>query len=304
MIVKPLRRGERRHGFGPELLKAGGDQLAEEIELQPRPGRADIGAHLQRVAGDVRQMMAFIKHQQQMLWLRQDRFALQRRHHQRMVGDHHFRLLNLTTRHEERAFTVVVAVAVQAARFIGAEPRPEAVVNRLIGVIAKAVPLVAVEIGFELRAALLFFFAVRRQLVVKKRQQVALRGAVGRERREVARADVTPAPEGGGKAQFRDDFAQQRQIFTEDLILQRHVGGAHHQRFLLFAGDGDTGDKIRERFADAGRRLDSQMPPFIAAEGFRHFRDHLPLRSAGNEVRYLLLKRLIPGGDLRFLRGG
>ena len=124
MSGEPLRIGQRRRGFRTKLLYAGGDQLAEQIQLQAKPGGGDLGAHLQRVAGDVRQMMAFIEDQQQVFRLRQHRFALHRRHHQRMVGHHHFRLLNFPPRHKVRALAIVVAVAVQAAGLIGAQPAP------------------------------------------------------------------------------------------------------------------------------------------------------------------------------------
>jgi hypothetical protein len=69
-------------------------------------------------------MMAFIEHQQQVFRLRQHRFALHRRHHQRMVRHHHFRFLNFPPGDEERTFAIVVAVAVQAAGFVGAQAAP------------------------------------------------------------------------------------------------------------------------------------------------------------------------------------
>ncbi len=155
--------------------------------------------------------------------------------------------------------------------------------------IAQAVPAVAVEIGLEFGAALLLLFAVRRQLVVEKGQQILLGGLAAGKGSQIARTDVAPAAKGGGKAQIGDDLLQQRQIFTEDLILQRHVGGADHQRLLLFASDGDAGNKIGERFADAGGRLNGQMPPLFPSQGFGDVSNHLPLRCARNKVGDLLL---------------
>ena len=57
-------------------------------------------------------------------------------------------------------------------------------------------------------------------------------------------------------------------------------------------------------YLNAGRRFDSQMPALFPGKGFRHIGDHLPLRGTRNKVRDLFLKRLIPGGDLRFQRSG
>ncbi len=68
MSGEPLRIGQRRRGFRTKLLH-GGHQLAEQIQLQAKPWGGDLGAHLQRVAGDVRQMMAFIEDQQQVFRL-------------------------------------------------------------------------------------------------------------------------------------------------------------------------------------------------------------------------------------------
>ncbi|MNV39370.1 hypothetical protein D3C71_1309470 [compost metagenome] len=107
-------------------------------------------------------MMSFIEDQQQVFWVRQHRFALKSRHHQRVVGHHHFRFLNLAARHEEWAFAVVVAIAVQAAGFVGAQTSPQVVADGFIRMIAQAVPLIAVKIDFKLCAQLLLGFVVRR----------------------------------------------------------------------------------------------------------------------------------------------
>ncbi|KJT37408.1 hypothetical protein SEEH3374_11804 [Salmonella enterica subsp. enterica serovar Heidelberg str. RI-11-013374] len=74
--------------------------------------------------------------------------------------------------------------------------------------------------------------------------------------------------------------------------------------FLLFPGNGDTGNKIGEGFPDAGRRFNSQMSPFFPGQRSGDVSNHLPLRRTGNKVGNLVLKRLIPGGDLRFQRSG
>ena len=174
MAGEPLRIGQRRCGFRTKLLHAGGDQLAEQIQLQAKPGGGDLGAHLQRVAGDVRQMMAFIEDQQQVFRLRQHRFALHRRHHQRMVGHHHFRLLNFPPRHKERALAIVVAVAVQAAGLIGAQPAPQRVIDGFVGMVAQAVPAVAVEVLLQGRTQLLLGLVVRGEIVIEKGQQILL----------------------------------------------------------------------------------------------------------------------------------
>jgi hypothetical protein len=69
---------------------------------------------------------------------------------------------------------------------------------------------------------------------------------------------------------------------------------------LFFTGDGNAGNKVRQRLTDPGRRFYCQMPSLFPGERFRHISDHLPLRRARNKVRNLLLQRLIPGGNLRF----
>ncbi len=144
--------------------------------------------------------MPFIQHQHQIFGRGQHRFALHRRHHQRVVGDHHFRFLDLPTRNKEGALAVVVAVSVQAARFIGAQASPEIVADGFIGVIAQAIPLVAVEIGFQRCAARLLLFVAGRQFVIEKGQQILLIGIAAGERGKIARADIAPAAKGGGKA--------------------------------------------------------------------------------------------------------
>jgi hypothetical protein len=58
-----------------------------------------------------------------------------------VISHHHFCFLNFTPGDKERAFAVVVAVAVQTAGFISAEPTPQVIAYGLIGVIAQAVPL-------------------------------------------------------------------------------------------------------------------------------------------------------------------
>ncbi len=289
VFAQPLRDRQRRDGFRAELIHAGRHQLAEQIQLQAEPRGGDLGAHLQRIASDVRQVVAFIQHQQQVFWVRQDRLALHCRHYQRMVGDHHFRLLDLTAGDEERALAIVMAIAVQAAGFVGAEPAPQVVADGLIGVIAQAVPLIAVEIGFELRALLLLGLVIGGEFVIEKRQQILLGWLTAGKGGQVARTDVAPAAKGGGKAQLRDDFAQQGQVFAVDLILQSDVGGTDHQRFLFFPGNGDAGDQVGQGFTDAGRGFNCQMSALVTGQRFCHIGNHLPLRCAGNEVGDLLL---------------
>ena len=58
------------------------------------------------------------------------------------------------------------------------------------------------------------------------------------------------------------------------------------------------------RFPNAGGGFNRQMPPFFSGQRFGDVRNHLPLRRTGNKVGDLFLKRLIPGGNLRFKRGG
>ena len=148
MFAQPLGHRQRRRGFRAELLHAGRHQLAEQIQLQAEPWRGDFGAHFQRIPRHIGQMVAFIEHQQQVFGLRQDGLTLQRGHDQRVVSDNHLRFLNLPPCDKERALAVVVAVAVKATGFIGAEPAPQIIADGMAGVIAKAVPLVAVELGF------------------------------------------------------------------------------------------------------------------------------------------------------------
>ena len=289
MVAQTLRHRQRRRGFRPELLHAGGDKLAEEIQLQAEPGRGNFCAHLQRVARHVGQMVAFVEHQQQVFRLRQHRFALQRRHHQRVVSHHHFGFLNFAPRDEERAFAVVVTVAVQTAGLVGAEPAPQIVADGFIGVIAQAVPFIAIKIAFQRCAELLLGFVVGREIVVEERQQILLRRLAAGKPCQVTRADVAPAAKGGRKPQVGDDFAQQGQIFAEDLVLQGHVGGADHQRFVLLPRDGDAGNEIRQGFPDAGRGFNRQMSPVVPGERFCHVGNHLPLRRSGDKIGDLLL---------------
>ena len=199
VLAQPLRNRQRRRGFRTELLHAGCHQFAEQIQLQAKPRGGNFRAHLQRISRHVGQMMAFIEHQQQVFGLRQDRFTLQCSHDQRVVGDNHLRFLNLTPGDKERALAIVVTVTVQAACFIGAEPAPQVVADRLVGVIPQAVPLVAVEIGLQLCALLLLRLVVWRQLVIKKREQILLGGFTAGQSRQIARTDVAPATKGGGK---------------------------------------------------------------------------------------------------------
>ena len=221
-----------------------------------------------------------------------------------MVRHHHFRFLDFPSGDKERTFAIIMTVSIQAAGFIRAQAAPQRIIHVFVGMIAQAVPFVAIEIRFQRCAQLLLRLVVRREFVIKKGQQILLRRFRAGKRGQVTRADVAPAAKGGGKAQIGDDFAQQRQIFTVDLVLQRNVGGADHQRFLLFAGNSNARDQIRQGFADPGRRFNRQVPPLFSGERLRHIGDHLPLRRPGNKVRNLFLKRLIPGGDLRFQRCG
>ena len=124
MPIQPFGIGQRRRGLRAKLLHAGRDQLRKKIQLQAVPRGGNFRAHFQRIAGHLRKMVAFIQHQQQMLRLRQHRFALHGRHHQRMVRHHHFGLLDFPAGDEEGAFAVVVAVAVQTAGFVGAQAAP------------------------------------------------------------------------------------------------------------------------------------------------------------------------------------
>ena len=208
MGVQTFRIRQRRRGFGTKLLHAGRHQFAEQIQLQAIPGGSDFGTHFQRIAGDVRQVMAFIQHQQQIFRVRQHRFAFHCRHYQCMVCHHHFCFLNLTTRHKERALTIVMTVAVQTTGFVGAQSPPEIVINGDIRMIAQAVPLVAVKVAFQLCAALLFFLVVRREFIVKKREQILLRGFSTGQRCQISRTHIAAAAKRGGKAKIGNDFAQ------------------------------------------------------------------------------------------------
>ena len=110
--------------------------------------------------------------------------------------------------------------------------------------VAQAVPAIAVKVLLQRRAQFLLRLVVRGEIVVEESQQILLRRLGAGQRRQVARADVASATKGGGEAQVGDNLAQQRQVFTVDLILQGDVGGADHQRFLFLAGDGDARDQI------------------------------------------------------------
>ena len=110
--------------------------------------------------------------------------------------------------------------------------------------IAQSIPFIAVEIGFQRRAELLFGLVFWRQIVIEERQQILLRRLGTGQRRQITRTNVAATAKGGGKAQVGNNLAQQRQVFTVDLILQRDVGGTDHQRFLFLTGNGDAGDQI------------------------------------------------------------
>ncbi|CAH0311031.1 hypothetical protein SRABI106_04048 [Rahnella aquatilis] len=248
-------------------------------------------------------MMAFIKHQQQIFRRRQHRFRFQRSHHQRVVSHHHIGTFNLFARHKIRAFAEIVAVTAEAVGFVGADFYPQRIVDGFLVMIAQSVPLVAGQRGFQRFTEFLFFAAGRRQFIAEEQPEVALRILVT-HRRQITRADITATPECAGEFQIRNNFFQQREIFTKNLILQRHVGGADNQRFFFLAADGNAGDQIGQRFPDAGWRLNGQMPCRIPRERFRHLCNHLTLRSAGNEVRDLLLQGFVPLAYLIFYCGG
>ena len=58
--------------------------------------------------------------------------------------------------------------------------------------IAQTIPFISIEIALQLRTTFLLFLIVRRQFVVKKRQQILLRGLSAGERRQITRAMAMP----------------------------------------------------------------------------------------------------------------
>lgn len=60
--------------------------------------------------------------------------------------------------------------------------------------IAQTIPFISVEIALQLRTTFLLFLIIWRQFVVKKRQQILLRGLSAGERRQITRANVAPTP--------------------------------------------------------------------------------------------------------------
>ena len=111
-----------------------------------------------------------------------------------MVCHHHFRFLNFPDERQKRAFAIVVTVAVEAAGFVGTQTTPEIIIYSDISMIAQAIPFISVEIALQLRTTFLLFLIVRRQFVVKKRQQILLRGLSAGERCQITRANVAPRP--------------------------------------------------------------------------------------------------------------
>ena len=206
--LETLRIAERRRRFRPHLRHNALDQPHEEIELQAAPAGRDVGAHLQRVARYLRQMVAFIQHQHQVFRRRQHRLVLHRRHHQRMVSHHHICLLDFTAGDEEGAFAIPAAVRAEAARFVCRETLPQAVADILFAVIAQSVPGVAAKRLLQPPALRLLFLSAAYRLVVEIEQQIALLVIAGRQRRQVARANVAPAPEGGGEGKIGNDLFQ------------------------------------------------------------------------------------------------
>ena len=112
-----------------------------------------------------------------------------------MVCHHHFRFLNFPTSDKKRAFAIVVTVAVEAAGFVGTQTTPEIIIYSDI---------------LQLRTTFLLFLIVRRQFVVKKRQQILLRGLSAGERCQITRANVAPTPKSGSEFKIGNDLFQQR----------------------------------------------------------------------------------------------
>lgn len=96
----------------------------DHIDLPLHKQSGDLTLHLQRITGDIGQMVPLIQHQQQILRRRQHRLALQRRHHQRMIGYHHIGAFNFAPRQKKRAVAKMGTAAVQAAGPIGAHLGP------------------------------------------------------------------------------------------------------------------------------------------------------------------------------------
>ena len=165
------------------------------------------------------------------------------------------------------AFPVVVTVAVQAACFIGTEPAPQVVANR-----RWCDPAGRPTYSRRARLSALRTVPARPCYSASARHPERRADPAARARcwpaPPVTRTDVAPAPKGGGEAEIGDDFAQQRQIFAEDLILQGHVRSADHQRFVLFPRNSDAGNEIRQGFPDTGRGFNRQMSPVVPGERF------------------------------------
>lgn len=69
--------------------------------------------------------------------------------------------------------------------------------------IAQTIPFISIEIALQLRTTFLLFLIVRRQFVVKKRQQILLRGFSTGERRQITRTNVAPTPKSGSEFTLR-----------------------------------------------------------------------------------------------------
>ena len=74
---------------------------------------------------------------------------------------------------------------------------------------------------------------------------------------ELQLADVTPAPLGKREAErLWQQRGERRQVFVDQLLLQRDGGGGDHHAGIARQGERDGGGAVSQRFADAGAGLD------------------------------------------------
>lgn len=72
--------------------------------------------------------------------------------------------------------------------------------------IAQTIPFISIEIALKFRTTFLLFLIIWRQFVVKKRQQILLRGFSTGKRRQITRANVAPTPKSGSEFKIGNDL--------------------------------------------------------------------------------------------------
>ena len=190
-----------------------------------------------------------------------------------MVDHDHLGLRQPGARLVVAAAVVARAVARGAGVALGGHGAPETAFGRLVEPVAVAVPAAAVQCvgpGGVLHAAFLpagrgggRCHGARGHTRgagvgggVVALEQVGAGRVAAAELVELEAAHVAPAPLGQRKAErLRQRGGQGRQVFRDQLLLQRHGGGGDDHALLLRQRQRDHGGRVRRRLAHAGAGL-------------------------------------------------